>query len=115
MYKADWGQKFICPDCSQKFYSMGKIEGLECPSCKKAYDIQANRKLRNNQMLKAPVAAKTVLDDEVIVEEETIVDDIFEEDTSGDDDVPVVKENKNTDDDGGDDDADASLKSAKTE
>ncbi|MCH9844113.1 MAG: FYDLN acid domain-containing protein [Alphaproteobacteria bacterium] len=113
MYKADWGQKFICPDCSQKFYSMGKIEGLQCPACKKDYDIQANRKLRNNQMLKAPVAAKTALDDEVIVEE-VIADDIFEEDVTSDDDVPVVKENKSTDDDDNED-ADATLKSAKIE
>ncbi len=113
MYKAEWGQKFICPECSQKFYSMGKIEGLSCPSCKADYDVQANRKLRNNQILKAPTPVKPTLDDEVIVENNAPADDIFTEEDD-DTDVPIITKAPIIDDGDNEDDTPA-VKSTETE
>ncbi len=80
MYKPEWGQKFICPNCSAKFYSMGKTNHLNCPSCKNPYDIEANRKLKNSQPLRNPnIDAKSILDDEVKIETENLEDNIFVE------------------------------------
>ena len=91
MYKPEWGQKFVCPECSQKFFSMGKIKDIACPSCNNDYDIQANRKLRNNQMLKMATPVKPTLDDEVIVAEAAVADDDIFTEENDDDDVPIVK------------------------
>ncbi len=116
MYKVEWGQKFICPDCSQKFYSMGKTEGLTCPACNSEYDIQANRKLRNNQMLKHTAPVKPVLDDEVIVPDvdvDVVVadDDVFVEDDDSADAVPLIKKSTVVDDDDTDEDNTPVIKS----
>ena len=97
MYKSEWGLKFICPDCSSKFYSLGKAEKLSCPECGAAYNIEANRKLKNNQPMRtAANPPRPLLDDEVAVakakmDEEKTGEDSNESDIFVDDDTQAEK------------------------
>jgi uncharacterized protein (TIGR02300 family) len=84
---AELGNKFICYNCSTKFYDLGKAEAL-CPKC------GANQKdaEKNDQSALTP-AARRKRKAEVVkpldVEDEEVIDEIPGEDLGTEDEIAL--------------------------
>ena len=108
MAKAEWGTKRICLHCGTRFYDMKKTPAV-CPSCGKAFDLEALTKTRRGRAAieekakKPAIVTAETLEDLPVIDaddaENALIEDADElgEDTVDVEDVVDLEDTKDHD------------------